>query len=110
LPIEVRSAHRFLFGLKHQLCEWGFEKPDVRVDTDSFPDRFSMTVKGLIAITMHTSPGHLRFEWHSAWSSWADLHNSAEVKELIRLANANLTGKGVSKGKTGPPGQGNGLR
>ena len=35
LPAERRAPHNFLFGLKHLLVDWGFNRSNLWIDTDT---------------------------------------------------------------------------
>ena len=98
-PIEIRAPENFLFVLKKQLVEWGFERRCVRVDIDG-PAK-TLKVGGETVLTVTCTDGRLVCEWEAAWQLWNDLHESPQFKAIFEKCSKMLApGKGQSKGKS----------
>ena len=117
LPLERRVAEGFLRGMKNALVEWGCSP--VRYYTDTL----TLKAGGDLVVTtcvkeVPTGPGgamqrKLVCTWEGAWATWAELHNSEEVKQLLVQAEGALKqggggpkgwtkGQGKAKGKGKP--------
>ena len=101
-PVEVRVVRSVLLGLRWQLGEWGFNKKIIKVDVPAA----TLTVDKVDVATLDIKKDKVEMKWHDAgWKEWHELHNSEEMKKLLKDADDKLKqaaenrGKGIGKGK-----------
>ena len=97
LPIKKRVSEGCLFGLKRVLCEWGFNRPIVRINTDML----DLKVGGEEVVAVKVAEGKLQCNWAGEWKNWKELHESSELKFILDKAAETLKkAGGGSKGTT----------
>jgi hypothetical protein len=99
LPVEKRSPKDLLFGLKHILGEWGYKRPNLRVDLEAS----TLKVGTELVVTVDVDDRSLKLTWGTDWKNWKELHEDTEVVQLIQKCSSLLlpqeSGKGKAKGK-----------
>ena len=105
-PVDVRAVDGFLFGLKKQLIEWGFVRKEIWVDVDTK----SMSITGCGTVVKgRVCEGKLTMDWcDGTWAAWQELHDAAEMKELIKKAEEKLSKGGSKAGGKSKDGGGGG--
>ena len=99
--VEERTVRGLLLGLRWQLGEWGFNKKAIKVDIESG----TMKVEGKLGATARVEQDNIKVSWNDqTWGEWKELHDSAELKELIdagtkRLKRSAEGKQGLGKGK-----------
>lgn len=106
LPVEVRSARAFLFGLKDMLEAWEVPKESSWVNVSSGV----LEVAGSQVASASVKDDKFVLTWlDPAWKTWDALQQSAELKALVdkaqgaldrsKTTKTNTTGKSKGKGK-----------
>ena len=98
-PFEHRVKSSFLFAIRKQLLEWGFEKRCLWVDTD----KFEITWSGELVAAAALQDGKFATQFGEGWHEFLD---EGVLQELLTKANTScdkflqFAGKGKGKGKS----------